>query len=66
MTKQENYPFGEINKAYKAGKRAGKKGCLQSANPYPPDSKTISRSYTDHGMWIRGWLAGKYSQKKSK
>jgi len=49
--------FSELHKAYLAGKRAARKGLAE--NPYPVPAQQGDRSFSQHGSWKRGWLAGK-------
>jgi ribosome modulation factor len=47
----------KVDKAYKAGMRAGKAGKPKETNPYPRSKGGVS--FTEHDSWFRGWLAGR-------
>jgi len=48
--------FGELDAAYRKGKRAAVAGKPLSSNPYK--KPTGSRTHTNYSAWTRGWLAG--------
>jgi len=51
-------PFEELDRAYKKGKRASKRGEPVSSNPYPKPKDKGSKSHTPYSSWIRGWMTG--------
>ena len=55
MTSELPSPFAQLDRAYRGGARAARKGKPQSANPYPR-LPAGTRSFTNWHSWNRGWL----------
>ena len=54
-----DFPFDQLDRAYKAGIKAGKSGAGRDANPYHRVSAGFTMKIKLRESWGRGWMRGK-------